>query len=54
MDENPLELVLKTKSADEVIHNASSSGWATYGWVILLLLLIVVGIGVYKICKDKK
>lgn len=53
MDDNPLELVLKSKSADEMIHNTSSGGWSLYGWVFLGLLLIVVGLGVYKILKNK-
>lgn len=53
MDDNPLELVLKTKSADEVIKHASTDGVSVYGWVFLVLLLIVVGIGIYKIFKDK-
>lgn len=53
MEDNPLELVLKTKSADEVIKNASSEGISVYGWVFLVLLGIIVIAGIYKIFKDK-
>lgn len=54
MEDNPLELALKSKSADDVLTHASSSGFSVYGWVFLGLLIIVAGIGIYKIFKKAK
>lgn len=53
MEPNPLEFELKSKSAEELLNGASSSGISIYGWVFLVLLVIVIGIGIYKILKDK-
>lgn len=53
MNDNELLPFLKAKSADELMQGASSDGVSIYGWVFLLLLLIVVAIGIYKIFKDK-
>lgn len=53
MNEHSLLPFLKAKSADELMDGASSSAVDVYGWVFLVLLLIVVGIGFYRIYKDK-